>query len=287
MKKTEWDIEIEPKTSWFSFKLSEIWKYRDLVALLVKRDYIAKYKQTILGPLWHIIQPLLSTAMSFLLFNVVANIGTDGKNAILFQLAGITIWGYFATCLTSTANTFIANAGIFGKVYFPRLVMPVSVVISSFLQMAIQFVVLVVAIIIIAITQGQLNTDWYNLLLLPVVIIIMALLALGLGIIVSSLTTKYRDLAVLIGFGVQLLMFASAVNYPISTIANRLGTDSLVYKVVAYNPLSVLVESFRNIMLGGNIQYGMLAYTAGITLLVLMCGIMLFNKVEKSFMDTV
>lgn len=286
MKKTEWDIEIESKTSWFSFKLNEIWRYRDLVALLVKRDYIAKYKQTILGPLWHIIQPLLTTAMSFLLFNVVANIGTEGKNAILFQLAGITIWSYFATCLTSTANTFIANAGIFGKVYFPRMVMPVSVVISSFLQMAIQFVVLIAAIIVNIFINTEYHLSW-NILLLPIVVTIMALLALGLGIIVSSLTTKYRDLAVLVTFGVQLLMFASAVNYPISTIANRLGTDSMIYKLVAYNPLSILVDTFRNIMLGGPIQYGMLAYTAGITVVVLMFGIMLFNKVEKSFMDTV
>ncbi|MDA3614187.1 ABC transporter permease [Polluticaenibacter yanchengensis] len=286
MKKTEWDIEIASETSWFSFKLNEIWRYRDLVALLVKRDYIAKYKQTILGPLWHIIQPLLTTAMSFLLFNVVANIDTEGKNAILFQLAGITIWSYFATCLTSTANTFIANAGIFGKVYFPRMVMPVSVVISSFLQMAIQFVVLIAAIIVNIFINTEYHLSW-NILLLPIVVTIMALLALGLGIIVSSLTTKYRDLAVLVTFGVQLLMFASAVNYPISTIANRLGTDSMIYKLVAYNPLSILVDTFRNIMLGGPIQYGMLAYTAGITVVVLMFGIMLFNKVEKSFMDTV
>ncbi|TAD91791.1 MAG: ABC transporter permease [Bacteroidetes bacterium] len=282
----QWDIIISPKHRLLALNLAEIWHYRDLILLFVKRDFVAKYKQTVLGPLWHVIQPALTTIMSFLLFNVVAEISTDGKNPILFQMSGIVIWMYFSGSLLSTSNTFIHNAKIFGKVYFPRIISPLSVLLSTLIQLGIQMALLIVTISVISAQKGTnfFGSQWY--MVLPVVVI-MAGLALGFGIIISSLTTKYRDLGVLVTFGVQLLMFASAVNYPLSKLEKIATKSPLAYSVVKWNPLTPLVDSFRNAMLGGPIWYSGLAYSAVFMLVVLLVGIVIFNRVEKTFMDTV
>lgn len=282
-----WDIEISPRTSAFHLNLGELWRYRDLVLLMVKRDFTARYKQTLLGPLWNFIQPMLTTIVSFLVFNMVAKLSTDGKNAVLFQMSGIIIWNYFAACLTNTANTFIANAGIFGKVYFPRLVTPLSVIISNLVQLGIQFLLLAVTILYFFISRGETIAFGASWLLLPVIILMMAGIGLGLGILISSVTTKYRDFTVLIGFGVQLLMYGSAVNYPMSVLENSSHSHSFLVKLVKWNPISTLVEAFRNILLGGTVRYDMLAYCAVFMLAALLLGIVMFNRVEKTFMDTV
>lgn len=282
-----WDIEIGPRASAFQLNLGELWRYRDLVLLMVKRDFTARYKQTLLGPLWNFIQPILTTIVSFLIFNLVAKLSSDGKNAVLFQMSGIIIWNYFAACLTSTANTFIANAGIFGKVYFPRLVTPLSVIISNLVQLGIQLLLLASTMLFFFFKNGETISIQSNWLLLPLIILIMAGIGLGMGILISSLTTKYRDFVVLIGFGVQLLMYGSAVNYPLSVLENSSHSGSVLIGIVKWNPISTLVESFRNILLGGSIRYGMLGYCAGFMVVVLLLGIVMFNRVEKTFMDTV
>jgi lipopolysaccharide transport system permease protein len=272
--------------------LKDLWRYRDLIGLFVKRDFTAKYKQTLLGPLWHFIQPILSTIVSFLLFNVVAGIGTNGVNPVLFQMSGIIIWGYFSACLTTTSSTFLSNAGIFGKVYFPRLVSPISVVISQLIQFGIQLLLLFSCMAYFALqpvnssTHQLVNANW---LLIPLVLLIMAGMGLGLGIIISSLTTKYRDLTVLVGFGVQLLMFGSAVNYPLSALQPLAEKHSWILKAITYNPVANVIEIFRNSML--NIpQYNLLqglAYSTAWMLVLLTLGIWMFGRVERSFMDTV
>ena len=282
-----YNIDILPKAGLFQLNLKEIWHYKDLVLLLVKRDFAAKYKQTVLGPLWHFVQPMLTTIMSFLLFNMVAKLSTDGKNAVLFQMSGIIIWNYFSSCLTQTSNTFITNAGIFGKVYFPRLVMPLSVIISNLVQLGIQCILLAATMLFFWGTRGEaihFNSQW---LLLPFIVIIIAGISLGLGIIISSLTTKYRDLAVLITFGVQLLMFGSAVNYPLSVLEGKGPAGSALFTLVKWNPLSTLIETFRNTLLGGPIHYDMLGYTVVFMIVALFLGILVFNRVERTFMDTV
>ncbi|MES2648341.1 MAG: ABC transporter permease [Bacteroidota bacterium] len=282
-----WDIEITPNASAFHLNLGELWRYRDLIFLMVKRDFTARYKQTVLGPLWNFIQPILTTIVSFLVFNVIAKIATPGKNPVLFQMSGIIIWTYFAACLTSTANTFIANAGIFGKVYFPRLVAPISVIISNLVQLGIQLLLLAGTLLFFFFKNGEtiaVNANW---LLLPFIIIMIAGTGLGMGIMISSVTTKYRDFVVLIGFGVQLLMYGSAVNYPLSELEKNTHTGSLLVSLVKWNPISTLVEAFRNSLLGGEIRYWMLGYCAIFMMLVLLLGIMMFNRVEKTFMDTV
>lgn len=281
-----WNIDVTPAGR-LSLNLVELWNYRDLIILLVRRDFVAKYKQTILGPIWHIVQPILTTAMSYIIFNVLAGLSTEGKNKVLFQLAGVTIWTYFASCLNSTSTTFTANASIFGKVYFPRMVMPISVVISNLLQMTVQFGLLLAAVLYCRFVLGEAIPISLSILLLPLIILLMASLGLGFGIIISSLTTKYRDLSILITFGVQLLMFGSAVNYPLSQLLAKTDSHSIVYLLVNWNPISTLVETFRNIILGGPINYSMLLYTSIFTVLILLGGIMVFQKVEKTFMDTV
>jgi lipopolysaccharide transport system permease protein len=285
-EKGNWDITISPKSGILNLNLTEIWYYRDLIRLFVKRDFTAKYKQTILGPLWHVIQPALTTLVSFILFNVVANISTDGKNPLLFQMSGIVIWSYFSACITNTSNTFIANSKIFGKVYFPRLVSPIAITISNLIQFAIQLGLLLALIAFFAIRNDHAYIGW-SWLLAPVVLGLMAGISLGLGIIISSLTTKYRDLQVLVTFGVQLLMFASAVNYPMSKLGKLADSHPVIYFIIKWNPLATLVETFRNGMLGGPVWYGGLAYSTAFMLVVLLAGILVFNRVEKTFMDTV
>lgn len=278
----QWDLVISPKTHLLDLKLRDVWKYRDLLLLFVKRDFVAAYKQTVLGPLWHIIQPLLTVAMFLIVFGRIANIPTDGIQPILFYMSSITIWNYFSNCLNNTSNTFTANASIFGKVYFPRLVMPLSVVISNMVRFAIQFLLLI-ALMIYYHFNGypfQLSMNW---LMLPVLIIMMAGIGLGLGIIISSFTTKYRDFAVLLGFAVQLGMYITPVVYPLSFL-----TNSKYRWLIELNPLTPIVEAFRYSLFGkGTFTAVTLTYSAGFMVVVIFVGMLIFNKVEKSFMDTV
>ena len=282
IQEENWDEIIQPTGKLFDLRLKEVWKYRDLLMLFVKRDFAAQYKQTILGPIWHLIQPIFTTAVFLLVFHSIANIDTDGINAIPFYMSGIAIWNYFSGCLTGTSNTFIANAGIFGKVYFPRLVIPLSTVFSNIIKFVIQFFLLLIVMIYFGIKDGNFyfSSTW---LLVPLLVLMMAGMGLGLGIIISSLTTKYRDFAVLIGFAVQLLMYATPVAYPLSYIKAK----SYEWLITA-NPLTPIVEAFRFALFGkGSFDALHLMYSGIFILFTLLAGTLLFNKVERSFMDTV
>ena len=289
-----WDLEIKPQSHLLDINLREVWRYRDLLWMFVKRDFTAQYKQTILGPLWHFIQPLFTTVVFLVVFTNIAKISTDGVPPVLFYMSGITIWNYFSSCLNATSNTFVANAGIFGKVYFPRLVIPLSTVMSNIVKFGIQFLLLLAAMLWYKLTPSIPSTplpsaDKFNpstftsLALIPTIILIMAGLGLGLGIIISSMTTKYRDLTVLIGFAVQLLMYATPVVYPLSTI-----TSAKLRFWITLNPLTPLVEAFRYAMLGvGSFDYASFGYSIGFLVITLFIGLLIFSKVEKTFMDTV
>ena len=281
----EWDLEIKPQSHLLDINLKEVWKYRYLLWMFVKRDFTAQYKQTILGPLWHFIQPLFTTVVFLVVFTNIAKISTDGVPPVLFYMSGITIWNYFSSCLNATSNTFVANAGIFGKVYFPRLVIPLSTVMSNIVKFGIQFLLLLAAILWYRLSSTSLNLSQppSTLILIPTIILIMAGLGLGLGIIISSMTTKYRDLTVLIGFAVQLLMYATPVVYPLSTITS----DKLRFWITL-NPLTPLVEAFRYAMLGvGSFDVASFGYSIGFMVITLFIGLLIFSKVEKTFMDTV
>jgi lipopolysaccharide transport system permease protein len=279
---TEWSLVIEPHTKWWDLHLADVWRYRDLLWLFVRRDFVAVYKQTILGPLWFLIQPLLTALVFTAIFTGVAKIPTDGLPPLLFYLAGTTPWNYFAACFTKTSNTFVSNAGLFGKVYFPRLVVPLSVVMSNIVQFAIQFLLFFCFFLWYLGTGSALRPDWGAIVLLtPVLLVLMAALGLGAGIIVSSLTTKYRDLTFLVGFGIQLLMYATPVIYPLSAIPDK-------YRwIILANPMSAPIETYRAIFLGGSIPWSGLATSAAITAILLLIGVILFNRIEKTFMDTV
>ena len=279
----KWTTEIRPKDKLLSVDFKEIWQYRDLMMLFVKRNIITQYKQTILGPLWYVIQPLMTTVMYMVVFGGIAKISTDGLPQPLFYLAGISFWQYFADCLTKTSNTFVNNAGIFGKVYFPRLVTPLSDVISNLVRFGIQFALfLIVYLYYFIFTDANIQPNLYALLL-PVLVVMLAGLALGFGILFSSMTTKYRDLQLLLSFFVSLWMYATPVIYPLSTITNE-----KLRLVMQLNPLTGIVEFFKYGMLGvGNHEWWMLGYSFGFMVVLLAIGIVVFNKVQKSFMDTV
>jgi lipopolysaccharide transport system permease protein len=283
-----WDLEIKPQAHLLDINLREVWKYRDLLWMFVKRDFTAQYKQTILGPLWHFIQPLFTTVVFLVVFTNIAKIPTDGVPPVLFYMSGITIWNYFSSCLNATSNTFVANAGIFGKVYFPRLVIPLSTVMSNIVKFCIQFLLLLAAMLWYKLTSSTPSitstpATFSTILLTPMIIVIMAGLGLGLGIIISSMTTKYRDLTVLIGFALQLLMYATPVVYPLSTI-----TSEKLRFWITLNPLTPLVEAFRYAMLGvGSFDAGSFSYSIGFMVVTLFIGLLIFSKVEKTFMDTV
>ena len=278
-----WDLEIKPQNSLFDLNLKEVWHYRDLMLLFVKRDFVAQYKQTILGPLWHFIQPVFTTIVFLMVFGNIAGIPTDGVPPILFYMSGITLWNYFSACLSNTSNTFVANAGIFGKVYFPRLVIPVSVVLSNLVRLGIQFGLLLLIILFYFLrgeTQLHFGASW---LLLPVLVLLMAGIGLGVGIIISSLTTKYRDFTVLIGFAVQLLMYATPVAYPLSYLKSK----NFAY-LIEWNPLSAVMEGFRYALFGvSSFDMPSLLYPSVFMIVVLFIGTMIFSKVERTFMDTV
>jgi lipopolysaccharide transport system permease protein len=277
-----WTEIIRPKSGWLDINLREIWRYRDLLMLFVRRDFVALYKQTILGPLWIFIQPLLTSFTYVIIFSKVAHLSSDGLPPILFYLAGVTCWNYFAYSLNTTANTFITNAPVFGKVYFPRLIMPLSVSVSNLVKFLIQFGLLVIMMIWYALNGVRIAVNIY-LLVLPLLLIIMAGLSLGLGIIVSSLTTKYRDLSYLITFSVQLLMYASPVVYPLSSVPK-----GKLHLLLVANPMSGPIEAFKYMLLGkGYFSWGLLGYDFGFMIVTLVAGILLFNRIEKTFMDTV
>ena len=278
-----WTTEIRPKDKLLSVDFKEIWQYRDLMMLFVKRNIITQYKQTILGPLWYVIQPLMTTVMYMVVFGGIAKISTDGLPQPLFYLAGISFWQYFSDCLTKTSNTFVTNASIFGKVYFPRLVTPLSDVISNLVRFGIQFALfLIVYFYYLIFTDATIQPNLYALLL-PVLVAMLAGLALGFGILFSSMTTKYRDLQLLLSFFVSLWMYATPVIYPLSTITNE-----ELRLIMQLNPLTGIVEFFKYGMLGvGNHDWWMLGYSLGFMVVLLAVGIVVFNKVQKSFMDTV
>ncbi len=280
--KHEWSISS--KHSLFSLNLKEVWEYRDLLGLLVRRDFVSFYKQTIFGPLWFFIQPLLTTIIFTFIFGNLAGISTDGLPGPLFYMAGITAWNYFADCITKTSTVFKDNANIFGKVYFPRLIMPLSIVVSNLVRFGVQMLLFLGFMAYYYIQEASFGPNW-AIILFPVVVILMALLGLGAGMIISAMTTKYRDLAFLVTFGIQLLMYATTVIYPLSTAIEKYPAYSWI---IEYNPMTPLIETFRYGFLGeGSFTWGSLGYSSGITFIILIIGILIFNKVEKNFVDTV
>ena len=278
---TEWDLIIKPKTGWFDIDLKELWRYRDLISMFVKRDFVTLYKQTILGPLWYIIQPLFTTLVFTIIFGRVAKIPTDSLPPFLFYMAGNVMWGYFAGSLTATSNTFNANAAIFGKVYFPRLTVPLATIISTFLQFLIQLVLFLGFYFYYMLSGTPIQPTWW-ILALPIILLQMALLSFGLGILLSSMTTKYKDLRFAMAFVVQLWMYATPIVYPLSQIPEWL----LPYYIL--NPMVALVESFRFMFFGTSaIQLSQIAISWGVTLVLVFAGVVLFSRIEKTFMDTV
>ena len=282
IQSTKYHTHITSKHRWYDLNLKEVWQYRDLIWLFTQRNFVVKYKQTILGPAWIFLNPLISSVIYAFVFGGIAGIGTDGIPSILFYLAGNAIWTYFSSCVTMNAGTFTANAGVFGKVYFPRLTMPLSNVISSMLQLGVQML-LVLAFLLYYVFTGAVTPNWTAWLLIPVVLGHLGLLGLGCGIIISSLTTKYRDLAIVVTFGMQLWMYITPVVYPMS----QLG-DGLMKTLLMINPVTAPVELFRYAVLGaGSVMPVYLVISGAVTIAVLLIGIMIFNKVEKTFMDTV
>jgi lipopolysaccharide transport system permease protein len=276
-----WDLIIRPKKGLLDINLKALWRYRDLIGLFVRRDFVSKYKQTILGPIWFVIQPVLTTIMFSIIFSRIAKISTDALPPILFYMSGTVAWTYFSTCLNSTSNTFITNANIFGKVYFPRLAVPISIVLSTLIQFFIQFALLLLIMGIYMINGLAIHLTAY-LILLPFLIFLMALLGLGFGIVISSLTTKYRDLIHLVTFGVQLWMYATPIVYPLSSISEKYRFWFLL------NPLTSVIETFRFALLGsGTFNAFQLLYSTIFSIAIIFTGVLLFNRVEKSFIDTV
>jgi len=276
----QWTEIIKPKGKWFDLKLKEVWDYRDLISIFVRRDVISSYKQTILGPIWFFLGPLLTVVLYTFVFGNIANIPTDGIPAPLFYLAGTTLWNYFANCFSGASSTFTGNAHLFGKVYFPRLVAPLSMVISNLLRTLIQFIMFM-AFWVNYYVQGVVDFSWH-MLWFPYLIVLMALLALGIGIAISAFTTKYRDLNNFIPIGVNILMYASPVIYPTSLVPAQFQ------KLLWYNPLQHIIDCFRYAFTGGgHLDLGGLLYSTLFTLIVLLVGIMLFNRTERTFMDTV
>lgn len=276
-----WDIEITPKSSLFELRLKEMWRYRDLLFLLVRRDFVSFYKQTILGPIWFFLQPIITILIYNFVFNNLAKISTDNIPPSLFYLAGIIIWNYFSDCLTKTSTVFKDNAAVMGKVYFPRLIMPLSIVLSNLVRFGVQFLLFILLLVM----NHDKIVPTPILLLFPLLVVIVAALGLGLGMVISSVTTKYRDLAFIVTFGVPLMMYTTTVIYPLSTALIKYPRYSWIIK---YNPITSVIETLRYGFLGkGSFTWELLAYSTCVTGLVLLLGIIIFNKVERTFVDTV
>ena len=277
----KWTETIEDKHSLFDLKLKEVWKYKDLVYMFVKRDFVSSFKQTILGPIWFFINPILTTIVYLIVFGRIAKLPTDGCPPLLFYLAGVTLWNYFSSALTGTSYTFAGNAGIFGKVYFPRLVTPISIVISNLMRFGVQMLLFII-VWLYYLSKGEIHPHWWWTLITPFLILLMALFALGTGMIFSSLTTKYKDLNMILGFGVSLYMYATPVIYPVSSLSG------IFKKLAYYNPLTGIFECFKYAWLGvGDFSPLMLGISTIIIFVIFMIGLIIFNKVEKTFMDTV
>jgi len=291
-KNNTWLFEISSKSNLLDFKFKEIWQYRYLLILFVRRDVVTLYKQTVLGPLWYLIQPLMTSVIFTLVFNGIADISTGSVNAFLFNLAGITIWNYFAECLKATSDTFKKNENIFGKVYFPRVIMPLSITVSNLLKLAIQLLIFVTFYIYFSLS-GDSGTVSIYILWTPVIILIMGMLGLGVGMIISSMVTKYRDLTFLVQFGIQLFMYISAVMYPIAIVKDKL--PSYVSWLVEYNPLAHVIESFRYMVFSGAYMENPtndfssinILFMLGVSFGIFLFGLIIFNRTERNFIDTV
>lgn len=280
--KGNFTTHITAKRRWFDLNLKELWRYRDLITLFTKRDFILIYKQTILGPAWIVLQPLMTTLIYTVVFGGIAGISTDGAPQLLFYMGGSAVWGFFASCLNKTSTTFVSNAAVYGKVYFPRLVTPISNVLSAAVNFGVQFAMFLAFWVYYVIT-GQVTPNYWGIALLPLVLLYLGLLSLGLGIIISSMTTKYRDLTLLVTFGVQLWMYITPVVYPISTMG-----DGLLRTLVMLNPVTCAVEAFRWMFLGAGVMDPInWAVSTLVMVLVVFFGVLIFNRVEKTFMDTV
>ena len=282
----DWDLVINGHTSLFDLRFKDIWRYRDLLLMFVKRDFVSFYKQTILGPLWFFIQPIFTTIVFTFVFGKLAGISTDGLPQFLFFLSGITAWNYFADCLNKTSTVFRDNANIFGKVYFPRLIMPLSFIVSNLVRFSVQFLLLAIMMIYFWMfpTEGTFTVT-YAIILLPILILMMALLGLGLGLIITAMTTKYRDLTFLVTFGVQLLMYGTTVIYPLSEAREKFPDMA---QIIELNPMTGIIEAFRFALLGkGECSVASLTYSAICTFGILLIGVLIFNKTEKNFVDTI
>lgn len=281
MKKDTFDTVIRPKTGLFDIGLKEIWQYRDLIILFVKKTFSIRYKQTILGPLWFIINPLLTTVIFTIVFGRIAKIPTNGVPDFLFYMAGNTVWSYFSNSISQTSNTFVNNAYLFGKVYFPRLTVPISTIMGETFNLGINLVLFVCFFIYFSIKGSQIHVNWW-LLYIPLMILQISMLAMGFGIIISSLTTKYRDLSILVGFGLQLWMYATPIVYPLSSVPEK------IKPFIIYNPMTSAVETFKHAFFSsGSVHLTGIIYSWILTIIIMALGIILFNKIEKTFMDTV
>jgi len=279
-----WDIEISPKNNLFDLKLKDVWHYRDLLILLVRREFVAFYKQTILGPIWFFVQPVITIITYTIVFGTLANIPVDGLPKPLFYLAGTIIWNYFSDCLTKTSTVFKDNAAMLGKVYFPRLIMPLSIVLSNLVKFSVQLILFIVLFILYFI-KGQVPAPNVFILLFPLLILLIAAQGLGLGMIISAVTTKYRDLTFIVSFGVPLIMYTTTVIYPLSVVLQKYHNYSWLIKL---NPVTAVIETFRYGFLGkGSFSWDLLGYSVLITMVILVTGTIIFNRVEKNFVDTV
>lgn len=279
-----WDLEIKPQSSLLDLKLKDVWNYRDLLVLLVRRDFVAFYKQTVLGPIWFFVQPVITIVVYNLIFNNLAGIKTDNVPGPVFYLAGTIIWNYFSDCLIKTSTVFRDNSAMLGKVYFPRLIMPLSIVCSNLIRFGVQLILFAAMMFYYIISRHAIVPNFY-IILFPFLIILIAALGLGLGMIISAVTTKYRDLAFLVSFGVPLLMYTTTVVYPLSEVVKRFPAYAWLIKL---NPLTTIIETCRYGFFGsGSFSWMMIGYAVVVTLMILLTGIVIFNKVEKTFVDTV
>ena len=276
-----WDLVIKPHSKWYDLRLGEMLRYKDLLLLFVRRDFVSLYKQTILGPLWFFIQPIITSITFTVIFGNLAKISTDGLPQILFYMCGVTLWNYFSETLTKTSDTFTANANIFGKVYFPRMIVPLSVVVSNLIKLGVQFLLFIAIWIFFLVKEDTVHPN-STLLLVPFLIVLMGFLGLSMGILISSMTTKYRDLKFLVVFGVQLMMYASPIVYPLSIVPEK-------YRwLILANPVTSIIETFKYAFLGvGEFSWMHLAYSFAVTCFLFVIGLVVFHRVEKSFMDTV
>ena len=278
----DYHIHISSQHKWYDLNLKEVWRYRDLITLFTKRNFVVSYKQSILGPAWIFLTPLFSSIVQAFVFGGIAGIETDGIPMLLFYLCSNAVWAYFSTCLTHNANTFTANAYVFGKVYFPRLTTPISNVLSSIIRFGIQMI-LVLIFMVYFLIQGAVHPNWLSWLWIPVELVHLGILGMGFGIIISSMTTKYRDLTILVDFGVSLWMYLTPIVYPLSTVA-----EGWMKTALQCNPVTVSVELMRYAILGqGTVDWGFYGISWLVTLAVAVLGVMIFNKVERNFMDTV